>query len=278
VARESPAVVLEGPRKGWEDHRSDPRLTLIARPSLSVSYLGINVTPRPDNPLADVRVRRAMRFGIDLNALLQKGALNHGFPATQYVPPDVVGYNPAIPLPAHDPDEGRRLMAEAGHAAGIDVDLDLQSPMEPTFVRELAGELAQVGVRVTPRYWSKQEFLTRIDRGQSNLHLAGWVCTSGESAELFESSLHTRTAKEGLGRDNGTGYSNPQLDRIVEQLVATIDPGARVDLEKRAMALAVDDLPYIPLYIQEDRYVLTRDVVWEPRADGEIFLPEVRLR
>jgi len=278
LEKERPAVVLEGPRKGWEDHRNDPGLILIARPSLSVSFIGVNVTPRPGNPFSDVRVRRALRYAIDLKTLLRKGALDHGFPATQYVPPDVIGYNPALPLPLHDPDEARRLLAEAGHPGGIDAEIDLQSPMEQPFIRELLDELAQGGIRATPRYWSKQDFLSRIDRGEGILHLAGWVCTSGDSSELFETSLHTRTAKAGLGRDNGTGYSNPELDRIIEQLVATIDPGARIDLEKRAMAVAVADLPYIPLYIQEDRYVLTRDVSWEPRPDGEIFLPEVRLR
>jgi len=276
--RERPVILLEGPRRGWEEHRRDPRLTFIARPSLSVSYLGLNVAPRPDNPLGDLRVRRAIRLAIDLKELLRLGAANHGFPASQYVPPDVIGYNPALRLPPHDPGEARRLLADAGLAGGIALELDMQSPVEPTFVRELVAELAEASIRVTPRYWPKEEFLRRIERGQSNLHLAGWVCTSGESAELFESSLHTRAARAGLGRDNGTGYSNPELDRLIEQLVATIDPPARVELEKKAMAIALADLPYVPLYVQEDRYVLTSDVAWEPRADGEIWLPEVRLR
>ncbi|HWC66236.1 MAG TPA: ABC transporter substrate-binding protein, partial [Thermoanaerobaculia bacterium] len=253
-------------------------LRLIARPSLTVSYLGVNVAPRPDNVLADHRVREAIRLAIDLRELLAKGVSNHGFPATQFVPPDVIGYNPAIPLPPHDLARARALLAEAGHPNGVDLVLDTQNESATPLVRNLVEQLAAAGIRVTPKYWPKEPFFDRIDKGLSDLHLTGWVCTSGESAELFESSLHTRGAAGGLGRDNGTGYSNPELDRLVEQLVATIDPGARVDLEKRAMAVAVADLPYIPLYVQEDRYVLTRDVVWEPRADGEIWLPEVRLR
>lgn len=276
--RRHPTVVLEGPREGWDEHRSDRRLVLLARPSLSVSYLGINVTPSADNPLADVRVRRAIRLAIDLKELLRKGVANHGFPATQYVPPDVVGYNPALPPPPHDVAEARRLLAAAGHPGGVDLTLDTQIPVQTPMVVELVSELAEASIRVVPKFWGKEKFLDRIDQGTSRLYLAGWVCTSGESAELFESSLHTRTASAGLGRDNGNGYSNPRLDRLIEQLVATIDPGARVDLEKRAMAEAIDDLPYVPLYVQEDRYVLTPDVVWEPRADGEIWLPEVRLR
>lgn len=273
-----PAIVLEGPRVGWEQHRSDRKLTLIARPSLTVSYLGINVAPRPGNPLADLSVRQAIRLAVDLKELLRRGASGHGFPATQYVPPDVVGYNPALKAPARDLAEARRLLARAGHPGGLDLTLDTQTAPQTPLIQELVAQLAEASIRVTPRFWSKDEFFGRIDRGESDLHLTGWVCTTGESAELFESSLHTRTARAGLGRDNGTGYSNPELDRLIGRLVATIDPGARVELEKRAMALAVADLPYVPLYVQEDRYVLTSDVAWEPRADGELWLPEVRLR
>lgn len=277
AAIQNPTVLLEGPREGWEEHRRDRRLRLIARPSLTVSYLGINVTPRADNPLADLRVRNAIRLSIDIKELLRRGVANHGFPATQFVPPDVIGYNPALPIPARDLAEARRLLAAAGHPGGIDVTLDIQGDTLTPMVRELAAELAEGSIRMTPRFWGKEEFFERIDHGLSDIHLTGWVCTSGESAELFESSLHTR-AKGGLGRDNGTGYSNPGLDRLIEQLGETIDPGARVDLEKRAMAIAVADLPFIPLYVQEDRYALTRDVVWEPRADGEIWLPDVKVR
>jgi peptide/nickel transport system substrate-binding protein len=278
VSRQHPTVLLEGPRQGWEEHRGDPHLKLIARPSLTVSYLGVNVTPRSGNPLADWRVRQAIRLAIDLKELLHRGASNHGFPATQFVPPDVIGYNPALTLPPHDAAQARRLLAAAGHPNGIDLSLDTQSDIQTPLIRELVAELDQASIRVTPRFWPKDQFFDRIDHRLSDFHLTGWVCTSGESAELFESSLHTRAAKAGLGRDNGTGYSNPELDRLIEQLVATIDPSARVDLEKRAMAVAVADLPLIPLYIQEDRYVLTPDVAWEPRADGEIWLPEARLR
>ena len=278
AAREAPVIVLEGPRQKWDEHRKDRSLVLIARPSLSVSYIGLNVAPRPGNPLADARVRRALRLAIDQKELLRRGADNHGFPATQYVPPDVVGYNPAIPPPEYDPAQARRLLAEAGYPGGIDLPLDVEAPVATGFVRELGDELGRASIRAAPHSFSKEEFLRRIDDGRSIAHLAGWVCTSGESSELFETSLHTRGPAGGLGRDNGTGYSNPALDRVIDQLVATIDPGGRVELEKRAMAIAVGDLPFIPLYVQEDRYVLTPDVAWEPRPDGEIFLPEVRLR
>jgi peptide/nickel transport system substrate-binding protein len=238
----------------------------------------LNVTPGAANPLADLRVRQAIRLAIDLKELLRRGAAGHGFPASQYVPPDVVGYNPELPLPEYDPARARRLLADAGHPDGIDLPIDVQAPIETALVREIVDELGRASIRAAPRYLPKEQFLRRIEDGTSAAHLAGWVCTSGESAELFESSLHTRVAAGGLGRDNGTGYSNPELDRVVDQLVGTIDPGARVELEKRAMAIAVADLPYIPLYVQEDRYVLTPEVAWEPRADGEIFLPDVRLR
>jgi peptide/nickel transport system substrate-binding protein len=278
---EHPLILLEGPRQGWEEHLSDRRLRLIARPSLTVSYLGMNVSPRPDNPLADLRVRQAIRLSLDLKEILSRGVANHGFVASQFVPPDVIGFNPALAAPQRDVAAARRLLAQAGHPGGLDLKLDDQSDslaesLTPT-VREILRELGEAGIRLTVRPWKKAEFFDRIDRGLSDLHLTGWLCSSGDSAELFESSLHTREANGGLGRDNGTGYSNPALDRVIEQMLTTIDSGARIEIEKRAMAMAIDDLPLIPLFIQEDRYALSPDVSWEPRADGEIWIPDVTI-
>ena len=277
AASDRPVILLEGPRQGWEEHQGDRRMRLIARPSLTVSYIGVNVAPRPGNALADIRVRRAIQRALDLREILRRGASNHGFVATQYVPPDVIGFNPSLAAPARDVAAARRLLADAGYPGGLDLALDDQAESPSPTVKEIVRELAEAGIRLTVRPWGKAEFFDRIDKGLSDLHLTGWICSSGESAELFETSLHTRVPNGGLGRDNGTGYSNPALDRVIEQILTTIDSGARVELEKRAMAMAVDDLPYIPLYIQEDRYVLSPDVSWEPRADGEIWVPDVSL-
>jgi peptide/nickel transport system substrate-binding protein len=273
-----PVILLEGPRQGWEEHLSDRRVRLIARPSLSVSYIGVNVTPRADNPLADLRVREAIRLSLDLKEVLSRGARNHGFVATQFVPPDVIGYNPSLAAPARDADAARALLAQAGHPGGLDLTLDEREDSQSPVVAEIVRELAESGIRLKVRNWKKAEFLERVDRGDFSLHITGWICSSGDSAELFESSLHTREPNGGLGRDNGTGYSNPALDAMIEQILTTIDSGARIELEKRAMKIAVADLPLIPLFIQEDRYALSPDVVWEPRADGEIWVPDVTLR
>lgn len=273
-----PMILLEGPRQGWEEHRGDRRLRLIARPSLTVSYIGVNVSPRPDNPLADLRVRRAIRLALDVKEILSRGAANHGFVATQYVPPDVIGYNPSLTAPPRDLSASRRLLAEAGFPNGLDLTLDDQAEIQSPTVVEIVRELREAGIRLKVHPWNKADFFERIDKGLSNLHLTGWICSSGESAELFESSLHTREPNGGLGRDNGTGYSNPALDALIKQILTTIDTGARVELEKRAMAIAVADLPFIPLYVEEDRYALSHNVSWEPRADGEIWIPDVSVR
>ncbi len=274
----APMILLEGPRKGWEDHLNDRRVRLIARPSLSVSYIGVNVSPRPDNPLADLRVRQAIRRSLDLKEVLSRGANNHGFVATQFVPPDVIGFNPSLSTPARDVPAARALLAAAGHPGGLELTLDQREDSQSPVVAEIVRQLGESGIRLRVRTWKKAEFLERVDHGDFSLHITGWICSSGDSAELFESSLHTREPREGLGRDNGTGYSNPALDAMIEQMMTTIDSGARIEIEKRAMQTAVADLPLIPLFVQEDRYALSPGVSWEPRADGEIWVPDVTLR
>jgi len=274
----TPTILLEAPRRQWEAQRRAGRLQLVARPGLTVSYLGIDVAPSSHNPFSDIRARRALRLAIDLPRLIRIGGGGHGYPASQYVPPDVIGYDPGLAVTNANPEAARNLLREAGHPNGLDVVVDVEEGDGSSLEDELKSELASAGIRMTTRSWPKGAFYDRIDRGLSALHLAAWICTSGESAEFFETSLHTRDPRSGLGRDNGFGYSNPDLDRTIEHLMETIDPVRRLDLEKKAMQIAIGDLPLIPLAIQEDRYAMSAGVAWEPRADGEIFLPGVALR
>jgi peptide/nickel transport system substrate-binding protein len=278
VTTSHPTVLLSAPRVGWSEHMRDMALRLVERASLSVSFLGVNVSPRPGNPLADRRVRQAIRKTLDLKELVRRGGDTHAFPASQFVPPEVIGYNPELSVSEPDPDGARHLLAEAGFPSGLDLVLDSETGGRTLVVEEIIRQLGAIGIRVTSRFWPREVLFSRIDAGLSDFHLTGWICSSGESSELFESSFHTREPHGTLGRSNGIGYSNLTVDRLTEQIIATIDTTARIALEKRAMAIAVEDLPWIPLYVEEDRYALTADLDWEPRADGEILLSEIRLR
>ncbi len=84
-------------------------------PSLSVQYYGFD-TSRP--PFDDVRVRQAFGAAVNWRRIVELGAAGSETVANSMVPPGIPGSTERDFLPVHDPDEGRRLLGEAGFPGG----------------------------------------------------------------------------------------------------------------------------------------------------------------
>ena len=97
-------------------------------PELDQTYLNgettrIRLVLQP--PLDDIRVRKALNLAFDRQALIGTVLSADVVPATQLILPKVVGYNPDIKVWPYDPDEARRLLAEA-RADGVPVDQEIR--------------------------------------------------------------------------------------------------------------------------------------------------------
>lgn len=98
--------------------------------------------------LADVRVRQAVNHAFDREALLEQTWGGYGTPTSQVFGPDSGAYDEELEgTYDHDPERARELLAEAGYADGITVQLPLTPILEPVapFVTQ---QLADVGITV----------------------------------------------------------------------------------------------------------------------------------
>src|SRR5262249_26271107 len=77
-------------------------------------YYSLNISRKPFD---DVRVRKALNLAIDKRAITDKLMGKGDVPATAFVPPGVAGY-PQIKGPEYNPEEARKLLAEAGYPNG----------------------------------------------------------------------------------------------------------------------------------------------------------------
>lgn len=250
---------------------------IVERPSLSLHFLAFNLTTdcRPDpsvkvNPFCDPRVRGAFLLGIDAQGLVDHALGGTGSIATQFVVPGVLGYNPAIKRPAPDAGRARALLAESGYPAGLQATLDLSEARRP-IGEYLASECARFGVRLGVNVLPREELYRKIyiERA-SHLFLIGMSCGSGDASELFEYGLHTATADGHLGSRNVTGYSNQRLDLLIRESLTSVDVPVRQEKLQRAMSLAIEDLPWLPLYIMVNVYGVSDRVDFTPRLDHHV--------
>jgi peptide/nickel transport system substrate-binding protein len=196
-----------------------------------------------------------------------KGFKGLAAPLDQLVPSTVFGYsNRLAPMP-FDPPAARKLLADAGKAGGFDSDLLL-----PDYLRgaaeDLRNQLAPFGIRLHPIVLPFAEFNEKWRSEEAPLTLLGWGAASGDASDIFDALLHT--PEDGYGKSNYSGYSNPEMDRLIELSDRTLDPAARHESLTKAQEILRHDLPLVPLALRYDLYAVRRDLVWTPRPDRRI--------
>ena len=109
----------------------------------------------------------------------------------------------------------------------------------------------------------------------TSLYLLSWSCGSGDIEEIFDYLLHSPDEVHGYGGDNGGQYTNPELDEKVEEASRIMQPATRLNALQKAVDMAMQDLPWVPLYVQADLYALNTRFVWSPPADRNIRVREI---
>lgn len=270
--RLAPAIIFSPSRKAWAAHRDDSHFRLVERPGLAVTYLALRVSGGADNPLSDVRFRRALRAAIDQQKLVSALSGEGAFPASQLVPPAIIGFNPDLSVPAFAAGGARRLLEEAGFRQTRPLRFLTVTGGGPVS-RELLAAFGAAGLSVREESVSAEEFERRSTACDTDLFLSGWICSTGDAGELFEGSFYSKGTQ-----GHACGYASAEMDAAVDEIGKTLDPAARRDLLQQAMKRLVDDLPWIPLVVSNDRHALTPGVEWTTRADGQLDLRDVRLK
>lgn len=263
---------------------SQPGFAVRRASSIAVKFLFFDVTsPRsPDvsggvNPFRDRRVREAIHVGLDRARLVERLPAP-ALPAWQLVPPFIFGYSPHLPRPAADPEKARALLAEAGFPAGFPVVLRARRLLADAF-EPLREGLEKIGIRADVRGMSEAEFFAESREAPGfTVALSRFGCPTGDAANFFDAGLHSRDAAGRWGRDNRGGYANAEVDRLIEEAAVTLQPELRRPLLERVMEIAVQDLPWVPLYVDEDVYVFRDDLDWQARLDSYVIVSEIRRR
>jgi ABC-type oligopeptide transport system substrate-binding subunit/class 3 adenylate cyclase len=213
----------------------------VSVPQLSTISVGFDVR-RP--PFDDSRVRRAFVMAIDRERLADVVLRGNHFPATGgFVPPGMPGHSPGIALP-HDPDQARRLLAEAGYPAGRGFPSMLLLTMRgiDPFNEYLQGEWQDVlGVQVTFEAMEWAPFLDRLERETAQMFALGWVADYPDPDSFLRTSSPLRHS----------GWQDTEYGRLVEEARRLTDQKGRLKLYRRADRILVEAAPLMPvLYVR----------------------------
>jgi peptide/nickel transport system substrate-binding protein len=270
--------------------RGDARVTLSEVTSLRIIYLALDhsregATPgittndgRPTerNPLRDLRVRQALSHAIDRGAIAERIMEGAAIAAGQFLPPGSWSAVPGLEPPRFDLDRARALLREAGYPDGFRITLAGPNDRyvnDARIIQAIGQMWTRAGLRTSVEAVPWAAYVPRAGRQEFSAFLFGWGSASGEASSPLRSLVATFDRERGLGASNRGRFSNPEMDRVLDEAMRTMDDSARERLLQQATRIAMEDVGIIPIHIQKNIWALRRGFTMEARAD-ELTRPQ----
>jgi peptide/nickel transport system substrate-binding protein len=258
---------------------TNPKLEIVSRPARRAIFLAFG--NKPGSPMADFRVRKAMYMAINEDEIIEKIMRGHAAPAAQIVDAATIGYNPALARLNYDPEMAKTLLKEAGYGNGFDVTLAGPNDryiQDEKIAEAVARYLAKVGIKVNLDVKPKSIFFPEVTKGQYDFYLIGWFDGAFDMGRTYFKLIHSYEPDKGFGGWNGTRFSDPSIDVLLQSTAGIVDQQQRrqvlQDLNKMAMA---DKIAWIPLHYQVDIYAIQKGkgIKFQPRPDRWIVFKEI---
>ena len=227
--------------------RADPNLRVLSAPGSDIAYVSLNLQ-RP--PLDNVLVRRALAMAVNRKAIVEHVYQGGARAAVNPLPPTLWSYDTDIAAPPYDPQQARRLLAQAGHPQGFDIDLWAMTVSRPYLpdarrvAQMIQADWAAVGVRAHVVSFDWGEYVHGLQQHLQDTALLGWAGDNGDPDYFLGNLLSCDAARTVR---NASGFCNPQYQRVIEQARETMERGQRARLYRQAQRIFQEQLPWIPL-------------------------------
>lgn len=207
--------------------------------------------PLDKNPLLDVRVRRALSLAINRQAVVGRILQNTASVANQWMPKNTFGYNPEVKDIPFDPEQAKKLLAEAGFKDGFKLTIHAPNdryPQGPETAQAVAQFWTRIGVKTQVEVVPWSVYSGRANKNEYAVSMLAWGNGTGEASYALVNVLATVDAKKGLGASNWGHYSNSAVDKALDESTAEFDVPKREAILRRSVKLVSDDVGVLPLY------------------------------
>ncbi len=244
---------------------------VLYKPSLVYEHMDVNL----DNPvLADVRVRQALLYGLNRDALSSRLFEGRQPVAHGFVNPLDWVHAKDLPTYPFDPDRARALLDEAGwtdirrgirhNAGGEPLTVEIMTTAGNR-TRELVEQVVQsdwrrIGVdariRNQPARVLFGETVTR--RSFPGTVMFAWMSAPENVPRTTLHSSHIPSPENSFSGQNYTGFRNAEADDLIERMETELDRDRRFEMWQRLQHIYADELPALPLYFRSDSYILPK--------------------
>ena len=218
-------------------------------PSTKVNFLTLNVRPTftdgSKNPMSDPKVRQAMNYAIDKDALIKIVTFDVAKPMVSFMSsatPYVSGNGPAF---AYDQAKAKALLAEAGYADGIDVScLALAGSADDTAILSTVQQMwSQVGIRLNIEQVDNATRTARYREGNFQMRVSSWTDDIADPNEITSYFAYFPNIES-----MHTGWEDKKATELFETSQKEMNTETRIAQYKEIQDIYMAAPPIIPLY------------------------------
>lgn len=248
-------LVTNYPEPEFAKLQAEGGAQLFAAPTGRLFFIQLNVA---NGPLANATLRQAVSLSLDRETIVEASLAGVGGQAAQGIfPANMASWaNTDVSLP-YDPNKAMTMLDDAGiidtdgngirELDGQDIVLKMRSyegraALRPTLEISQAM-LGQIGlsVEIAMGEWGANN--DALEAGEIDMHLQAWGTAPQGDPDYFPSTLAATGGSYNVG-----GYSNPELDELLENGRSLFTTEERKPIYAEVQAILNEDLPLIPLF------------------------------
>ncbi len=249
---------------------------LVFTPSLSLTYLGFDITKAPFD---DPSIRKAFSMSIDKQKLADLMFRNVMAPAGGILPPGMPGFNDSLKTIQYNIDSAKALIASSkyGSAASLPaivITVSGYGGLVPGDLEAIVYDWEQAfGIDIEIRQLNPFQFSYELKQEKDSMYYWGWNADYAHPQDFLEVLFGTGTTY------NIGGYSNAQVDGLLKQAAVATNLLSSFALYQQAEQILVNDAACIPLWTGKNMQVVQSYVKgYSMNALGEVALNEVYIQ
>ncbi|MBM3292644.1 ABC transporter substrate-binding protein [Candidatus Bathyarchaeota archaeon] len=219
----------------------------------------------------DKRVRQALNYALDRDAIIRNIMKNKAEPLTGPLTPLHYGWNPDTLGYNYNPNLAKELLKKAGYSEGVSIKMDIPSQMPDEAIplsKMMIEQYEEIGVKVDFIIHKDRAAYSETVRSKKISDLCCFDSSPLSTIRVFREKLHSR-----LRGPWWEGYTNPTVDELIDRSQSCINSENRFNLYKKAYQLISEDAPWIFLYRPLSFWIKNPKTKVEPSWDGVIRIP-----
>ena len=198
-------------------------------------------------PFDDRRIRLAMNYAVDMEAVTDHILLGHGRILPTVLLPNAFAYNDFLKPYPYDPELAKKLLADSGFPEGISIAINCTEE-DRQFANVLAVFLTKVGVK---------SLITVVDRKRPralgkgalwDIFVGSWGNSTLDPVGILVPKFNSG------GRGNYSNYSNGMVDQLLSRAEGTLYTLMREEYYNQVQEIIYRDVPMIFGYAAEEHY------------------------